>query len=411
MIARMPAQPFTFQSADDLELACEIECDAESIGVEATIERYMASIGDPAAMPAATDAAIEVAIRAACTRHAESPLESARALAMQHPSLSDAIHAVALGLGLPSADAQRIEVHALLLGRWRILEILGSGATAQVARARDELLSSGGTSVEVVIKRFEDGVGGDARLHAFREMRALLGAPQGLASRVVALHAPRNGATCIVTLHEHSRQLCVPDDLATAVHAVRRLHRAGWSHGDLKPEHIRIRPDGSVLFIDFGAAEPASAESCRRDLVRLFEMTTHGRRRNAAHTLSRMALATRRNGVIAFALQLASPRWRRRALAGGCAATLAATAAVWGWQSWRLSSRQSDAFAALAATGRLVDATIDSQGRLISMRLDLPEMTAVFPDAAGQRIVTGPVRFHRDGKVEIFDADGNPMSR
>lgn len=411
MIDPMQPQPFTSDATDDLELACAIEQDAELLGSAVTLERYLKVIDEPMARPAATDAAIEVAIRAACTQDAKSPLEAARALATQYPSLEDAIHAVALGFGLPSADAGPMQLGDLALARWRVVEILGSGATAQVARARDELLSASGAAVEVVIKRFEDSVGGDARLHAFREMRALLGAPAGLAARVVALHVPRGGAACIVTLHEHSRKLCVPDDLATAVHAVRRLHRAGWSHGDLKPEHIRIRPDGSVLLIDFGAAEPATVESCRRDLVRLFEMATHGRRRETAHLVSRVALATRRNSLLAGSLRLTSPRWRRRALSGGCAAMVLAVTAVFGWQSWRASTRQADAFAALVATGRLVDATVDARGRLVAMRLDVPEMSAFFPDAADRRIETGPVRFHLDGRVEIFDIHGNPMSR
>lgn len=86
-------------------------------------------------------------------------------------------------------------------------------------------------------------------------------------------------------------------------------------------------------------------------------------------------------------------------------------AAVFGWHAWRSSSRQADAFAALSATGRVVDATVDARGRLIAMRLRLPEMSALFPDAAGQRIETGPVRFLRDGGVEILDIHGNPMSR
>ena len=426
MMKSMDTRPFTSDATDDLELACEIERDAELLGAAATLERYLAAIADPSAMPASTDAAIEVALRAAGERDASRPLEAARSLALKHPALADAIHAVAFGLGLPDASSSPMAVGELFLGRWRIVEILGSGATAQVARARDELLSSGTAAVEVAIKRFEDGFGADARLHAFREMRALIAAPAGLAARVVALHAPQHGAACIVTRHEETREMRVPDDLATAVEAVRQLHRAGIAHVDLKPAHIRIRPDGSVLLVDFGTAEPATTETRRQDFLRLLEMAALGCQSPASRALTRMApirmalirmalirmaRASRRNGVAASALRALSPRWRRRMFLRGGVALLLASALGLGWSSWSSSTRQADSFAALAKTGRFVDATVDAEGRLIGLRLDMPELSALDPDASGQRIETGAVRFRPDGGVTIFNVDGDPMSR
>lgn len=242
-------------------------------------------------------------------------------------------------------------------------------------------------------------------------MQALVSAPAGLAPRIVALHAPRGGAACIVTLHEQTRVMRVSDDLATAVSAIRRLHRAGISHGDLKPEHIRIREDGSVVLIDFGAAEPATVDSRRRDLERLLQIARHGRRPDSASFLARMALSSRRNNLLACTLRMMSPGWRRRALVSGCAAVALAIAVVFGWDAWRASTRQSSAFGALAATGRLVDATVDAKGRLLSLRLDMPEMGALYTERRGQPIETGPVRFQPDGGVTILDVHGNPMSR
>lgn len=407
----MDTRPFNSDATDDLELACEIERDAELLGAAATLERYLAAIADSSAMPASTDAAIEVALRAAGERDASRPLEAARSLALKHPALADAIHAVAFGLGLPDASSSPMAVGELFLGRWRIVEILGSGATAQVARARDELLSSGTAAVDVAIKRFEDGFGADARLHAFREMRALIAAPTGLAARVVALHAPQDGAACIVTRHEETREMRVPDDLATAVEAVRQLHRAGIAHVDLKPAHIRIRPDGSVLLVDFGTAEPATTETRRQDFLRLLEMAALGCPSPASRALTRMARASRRNGVAASALRALSPRWRRRMFLRGGVALLLASALGLGWSSWPSSTRQADSFAALAKTGRFVDATVDAEGRLIGLRLDIPELSALGPDASVQRIETGAVRFRPDGGVTIFNVDGDPMSR
>lgn len=411
MMKSMDTRPFNSDATDDLELACEIERDAELLGAAATLERYLAAIADSSAMPASTDAAIEVALRAAGERDASRPLEAARSLALKHPALADAIHAVAFGLGLPDASSSPMAVGELFLGRWRIVEILGSGATAQVARARDELLSSGTAAVDVAIKRFEDGFGADARLHAFREMRALIAAPTGLAARVVALHAPQDGAACIVTRHEETREMRVPDDLATAVEAVRHLHRAGIAHVDLKPAHIRIRPDGSVLLVDFGTAEPATTETRRQDFLRLLEMAALGCPSPASRALTRMARASRRNGVAASALRALSPRWRRRMLLRGGVALLLASALGLGWSSWPSSTRQADSFAALAKTGRFVDATVDAEGRLIGLRLDIPELAALGHDASVQRIETGAVRFRPDGGVTIFNVDGDPMSR
>ena len=411
MMKSMDTRPFTSDATDDLELACEIERDAELLGAAATLERYLAAIADSSAMPASTDAAIEVALRAAGERDASRPLEAARSLALKHPALADAIHAVAFGLGLPDASSSPMAVGELFLGRWRIVEILGSGATAQVARARDELLSSGTAAVDVAIKRFEDGFGADARLHAFREMRALIAAPTGLAARVVALHAPQDGAACIVTRHEETREMRVPDDLATAVEAVRHLHRAGIAHVDLKPAHIRIRPDGSVLLVDCGTAEPATTETRRQDFLRLLEMAALGCPSPASRALTRMARASRRNGVAASALRALSPRWRRRMFLRGGVALLLASALGLGWSSWPSSTRQADSFAALAKTGRFVDATVDAEGRLIGLRLDIPELAALGPDASVQRIETGAVRFRPDGGVTIFNVDGDPMSR
>ena len=415
MMARMQPRPFTADTTDDLELACEIERDAEQVGAHATLARYLPAITDPVTMPLATDAAIEAALRASCANNGASAHEAARALALLHPALEEVIHAVALGFGLPEADGGSMEVGRVVLGRWRVVEFLGSGATAQVARAQDALLSADDAAVEVVIKRFADSAGGDARLHALREMRALAAAPMGLVPRIVALHAPRGCAACIVTMHEPSREMRIPEDLATAVDAVRRLHRAGIAHGDIKPAHIRIREDGSVMLIDFGTATPATVASRERDLRRLLEMAVLGARSPRAQWLLRAARACRGSAASAAALRLASPWWRRRAALRGCVAAvlLAVLVAVLaaGWQAWRASTRQADAFAALAATGRLVDATVDSSGRLIGLRLDVPEMAALYSDSPGRTILISRIRFDSDGGLTIFDVDGHPMSR
>jgi nitrous oxidase accessory protein NosD len=53
--------------------------------------------------------------------------------------------------------------------------------------------------------------------------------------------------------------------LCALAEAVAAVHAAGWLHRDLKPAHVLLRPDGSPVLVDFGAAlpigEPAGAES------------------------------------------------------------------------------------------------------------------------------------------------------
>jgi hypothetical protein len=411
----MTRGPFTSAATDDLELACAIERDAELLDSDATLDRYLPAIGDPRRFPMAFDAAIESVIRADCARDGVSALEAARRIAARHTEHTDAILAVALGFGLADDEADPLAVGNLLFGRWRVLEVLGRGATAQVARARDELLSTGTEPLEVAIKRFDDGAGGDARVHAIREMSALARAPAGIAPQLVALHAPRSGAACIVTRFEPSREARIPEDLDAGVEAIRRLHKAGIAHGDLKAEHIRVRPDGSVLLLDFGSASSATSDACHDDLMRIAEVAaTHAHRGSARWCAfaARRALRRRQPKLASMLLRAAAPLRRRRLLARGAAMAVALAALLFTVlpQGDALTA-QSNGISALAASGRLIDATLDSKGRLVEMRLSLPELTDLYPDSRGQPILMRSVRFGSDGHVTFVDVDGKVVSR
>src|SRR5687767_9539608 len=39
------------------------------------------------------------------------------------------------------------------------------------------------------------------------------------------------------------------------------LHDAGFVHGDVKPSHVRVRPDGRVILLDLGASVSRTSQS------------------------------------------------------------------------------------------------------------------------------------------------------
>lgn len=390
----------------DLALADLIESDARDLaarGEHPSLERYLASwracgvinADNVRRFPLALEAAIVAAIGSergsapdltcdlTCDRGGVQ--DRAFALAVAFPSLRDEILAVALALGLSEEAPDRLKVGVLAFGRWRVTSLLGDGTTATTAIARDELLSTVENPVAVVLKRYDDREGA-ARAHALRELRAMIAAPARTASRPLAMHAPPGAAAHLVVLYEASRELSGPDDVAAAVDVLARLHAAGVAHGDLKPDHIRVRPDGSVFFIDFGCATSASDEAIRSDLARLAETASPYLPRVA--TLSaRAALARGRTGVARHALHAFAPsvvrRRTRRALIA--LAVIAVTplagfafgrwvaAPVWREAGATEATKLGDELGVLAKSGRLVGATVGPHGRLESFTLRVEE--------------------------------------
>ena len=318
---------------------------------------------------------------------ASSMQERAFALALEFPALRDDILAVALAFGIPEEAPPALHVGSLVFGRWRIESLLGNGATAQVAIARDELLSTATASVEVVIKRFDDREGA-ARAHALRELRAIVSAPAGVAPQPLAMHAPPGAAAHLIVRAESSRAASSTDDIAAATEALEQLHAAGIAHGDLKPAHIRVRPDGRVFFIDFGCATDATAATARADFERLAEVA-RPIIPSIAGAAARTALARGQTIVARHALHAFAPRVLRRrtrklaiALVIVGATSLSGLAfgrwlATPSWRGTRTSQAAvvGDRLGFLAQTGRLVGARIGADGRLESITLDVPEIT------------------------------------
>lgn len=398
--------PTGFQcSADDeASIAEAIERDAAMLGAQATLGRYLGGVAGLADMPVALEAAVVAALRA----QPGDALAAAQKIAEDHPDLADLILGAALGLGL-SGEAGEFAEGSLLFGRFRIVEMLGAGATARTARAKDELLTTPELRVEALVKRYDDAVGADARVHAVREARMLLSAPPGLAPRPVALHAAAGEPAYLVTEFLPSRAASSVDDIVSALQALSALHAAGVCHGDAKPEHIRIREDGRALLIDFGAAAPASPEGRRLDFVRLAESARFLANTRLERSLTGSAERHARLGRArrsAVCLRLSSGAWRRRTAASisriGAAFLLAAAiGAIAGWLSrppestvWT-SIRALDSIADLPRRGA---ARIDPGGAISSLSIEIPELTA----RGDQKVYySRGLRFFKDGRVEL----------
>ncbi len=162
------------------------------------------------------------------------------------------------------------------VGRYEILEIIGTGAHSRVARAHDPMIGR-----LVAVKLFPPELArGEARQRFLQEARVV-----GQLSHV-----------SIITLHdmgiEESTQtpylvmeflegqtldrildkgtIPFPKACAWAAEVAGALtvaHRKGVIHGDVKPANILITDDGRVKLMDFGMARLASRDSAATPLL------------------------------------------------------------------------------------------------------------------------------------------------
>ena len=149
------------------------------------------------------------------------------------------------------------------LGRYTILEALGSGGMGTVYRARDERLER-----EVAIKILSPGLFGDEETRRRFRREALALAKLGHA-HIAAIHdvGEHEGIDFIVmecvpgqTLAAaiHSGPLSVRDATSIALQiaeALEEAHEQGVVHRDLKPANVVITPKRQVKVLDFGIAK------------------------------------------------------------------------------------------------------------------------------------------------------------
>jgi serine/threonine protein kinase len=157
----------------------------------------------------------------------------------------------------------------LLAGRYRVAELLGSGTTASVWRARDELLDR-----DVAVKRFHERYS-----HGIAEARiaARVRHPNVAAVHDVITHdgscglvMDYHGQATLTTLLRGGRRL--PPRIVAALGlqllaALQAVHAAGIVHCDVKPANLLLGDDGRLVLIDFGIAETSGepAHPARRN--------------------------------------------------------------------------------------------------------------------------------------------------
>ncbi len=166
--------------------------------------------------------------------------------------ITDVEHDLVLGL-LPGGDGQ----DGSLLGRYRVLETLGAGASGTATLALDPV-----TGERVVIKRFHAGRSAAA---ARREIEALgrLHHPNVVplldverAGDEVFLVLPHMDGGSLQDRLRRAGPMAPPDALRVmrdVLEGLAAVHAAGIIHGDIKPANILLQ-DGRALLADFGAA-------------------------------------------------------------------------------------------------------------------------------------------------------------
>src|SRR5258708_5923260 len=162
------------------------------------------------------------------------------------------------------------------VGRYEILEIIGSGANGRVARAHDPMIGR-----LVAIKLFpKELASGEARQRFLQEARVV---GQLSHSSIMTLHdmgideatqTPYlvmeflEGQPLDRILEKGSvpfpRACAWAADVACALGAA---HRKGVSHGDVKPANVLITEHGRVKLMDFGMARLASRDSAATPLA------------------------------------------------------------------------------------------------------------------------------------------------
>lgn len=169
-------------------------------------------------------------------------------------------------------ETDRMTLVGRQIGRYRILEQLGSGGMSVVYKGLDTTLDR-----EVAVKVLHPHLAGkdESRRRLAREAKAVakLHHPNILEvfdfSAVEAQEAYLvteyiQGTTLRQFMTEHEDALQPPEVGAMVIHelasALAHAHEAGIIHRDLKPENVMVREDGVLKLMDFGIAKMLDRE-------------------------------------------------------------------------------------------------------------------------------------------------------
>ena len=158
----------------------------------------------------------------------------------------------------------------MLVGRYEILEIIGTGATGRVARAHDPMIGR-----LVAIKLFSKELAkGEARQRFLQEARVVgqLSHPSIMTLHDMGIDEPTQTPYLVMEYLEGQpldrilEKGSIPFPKACAwvaeiACALGVAHRKGVIHGDVKPANVLITNDGRVKLMDFGMARLASHDT------------------------------------------------------------------------------------------------------------------------------------------------------
>ncbi len=156
------------------------------------------------------------------------------------------------------------------VGRYEVLEIIGSGAHGRVARAHDPLIGR-----LVALKLFpKELASGEARQRFIQEARVVgqLSHPSIITLHDMGIDEGTQTPYLVMEYLEgqpldrilDKRSVPFPKACAWAAEVASALsvaHRKGVIHGDVKPANMLITEDGRVKLMDFGMARLASFDS------------------------------------------------------------------------------------------------------------------------------------------------------
>jgi serine/threonine-protein kinase len=164
----------------------------------------------------------------------------------------------------------------LQVGRYEILEIIGTGAHGRVARAHDPMIGR-----PVAIKLFpKELANGEARQRFIQEARVVgqLSHPAIITLHDMGIDEATQTPYLVMEFLEGQpldrilEKGSVPYPRACAwaaevASALGMAHRKGVIHGDVKPANMLITDDGRVKLMDFGMARLASRDSAATPLL------------------------------------------------------------------------------------------------------------------------------------------------